>query len=162
MRRITSSLAALLSFLVVSTSVSASACDLSCWLRQAHSDCHTVSSATSDRPTAMSMPAEMDKGSMNMGSDPSANTTGIGVSMTGVPVHPMSMFPQACTHETCSQVLASASPASADHSRHNSLHRIAINIATPVNLLPGFHLISHGTSPPKTLAIDPLVTSLRI
>lgn len=162
MRRITSSLAALLSLLVVSTWVSASACDLSCWLRQAHSDCHIASSATSD--TAMSMPAEMDMGSMDMGSDPSASTTGTGVSLTGVPVHPMSTSPQAetCAHETCSQVLASASSPSADHSRHNSLSWIAIDIAIPVNLLTGFHPIRPGTPPPKTLAIDPLVTSLRI
>jgi hypothetical protein len=57
MRRVGSSLAALvLSLLMVSTSVSASACDLSCWLNHAYSDCHTE---TKDG-AAMSMSLDMD------------------------------------------------------------------------------------------------------
>src|ERR1700740_2932262 len=60
MRRVGSSLAALLlSLLTVSASVSASACDLSCWLNQAHSDCHTE---TKDGAT-MSMSPDMHMGS---------------------------------------------------------------------------------------------------
>ncbi len=46
MRKVMSFLRALVSVLMVSTSLSASACDLSCWLHQAPSDCHSGSSAT--------------------------------------------------------------------------------------------------------------------
>jgi hypothetical protein len=62
MRGVRSSLVALvLSLLMVSTSVSASACDLSCWLHQAHADCLTVGSVTADKDgAAMSMPSDMD------------------------------------------------------------------------------------------------------
>jgi hypothetical protein len=63
MRWITSSFAALLSLLMISTSVSASVCDLSCWLRRAHFDCHTAGSATAGNEMAMSMPMDMDMGS---------------------------------------------------------------------------------------------------
>jgi len=56
----TSLVALLLSLFLVSTSVSASACDLSCWLHQTHSDCSTVGSATANMDsTAMSMPSDM-------------------------------------------------------------------------------------------------------
>ena len=56
----TSSAALLLSLFMVSTSVSASTCDLSCWLHQAHSDCSTVGAATTNLDSAaMSMPSGM-------------------------------------------------------------------------------------------------------
>lgn len=54
----TSSLAAFLSMLMVSTSASASVCDLSCWLRQAHSDCHSGGPTTS-RDAGMPMSSMM-------------------------------------------------------------------------------------------------------
>ena len=61
MRGVRSFLVALLTLLMVSTSVSASACDLSCWLHQAHSDCSTVGAATANIDSAaMSMPSDMD------------------------------------------------------------------------------------------------------
>ena len=64
MRSTTSSLATLLSVLMVSTSASASVCDLTCWLHQAHSDCHGVSSVTkSEEGTAVSMSSDMDMSS---------------------------------------------------------------------------------------------------
>jgi hypothetical protein len=57
----TSSVALLLSLFMISTSVSASACDLSCWLHQAHSGCSTVGAATANIDSAaMSMPSDMD------------------------------------------------------------------------------------------------------
>ena len=48
MRRFTACMAGLISLLFVFTSISASACDLSCWLRQEQSGCH------SGAPTSMS------------------------------------------------------------------------------------------------------------
>jgi hypothetical protein len=65
-------MAALLSLLIVSTPMSAAACDLSCWLRPSHSACHTIGSATEDQETprsarsGMDMTSSVNRGSMNM------------------------------------------------------------------------------------------------
>jgi hypothetical protein len=66
MRRITACMAALISVLFVSTSVSVSACDLSCWLRQSQADCHSGVSM-SYAENGMSMAASM---AMPMGTGP--------------------------------------------------------------------------------------------
>jgi hypothetical protein len=185
MRSITTSLAALLSLLLISAPVSAWACDLSCSSHQARSDCHS-STATSKDDTAMSMPAGMD-----MGSDRTESPIGPDTAMSATPGHSMPMSPQqetatrrleqvskletrtgamhdhsksvsACTHETCSQVTASASPPGADHSQPNFLHRIASSISSLVNLWPDFHWVRLGTPPPKLLTADSLISILRI
>lgn len=55
--------------LMVSASLSASACDLSCWLRETPSDCHSGGSATEDKQgmmyasSAMDMSSEAEMGS---------------------------------------------------------------------------------------------------
>jgi len=69
MRKVISFLPALVSMLMVSTSLSASACDLSCWLQQRRSDCHsgwategnqrTMSASSSTSAMDMSSAAEM-------------------------------------------------------------------------------------------------------
>jgi hypothetical protein len=185
MRRITSLLAGLLSLLLISSPVSAWACDFSCSSQQALSDCHT-SATTSNDDTAMSMPPGMD-----MGADHSESSMGPDAVMNATPIHSMSMSRQqemvtrrveqatapeiktgatqdhsksmsSCTHETCSQVSVSASPPGADHSQPNSLHRVAIAISSPANLWITFHWISPGTPPPKLPTADRLVTTLRI
>lgn len=55
---------------MVSTPISALACDLSCWLHPIHSDCHTLSSVPAEpkTPRSMSSAADMDMGSPDMGS----------------------------------------------------------------------------------------------
>jgi hypothetical protein len=113
MRRVGSSLAALLlSLLMVSTSVAASACDLSCWLNQAHSDCHTEAKDGA----AMSMSSDMNMRSgerehvagpqigadstsdstpmpsdMDMGPDNSENMAGADTNLNARPGRPMAM-----------------------------------------------------------------------
>jgi hypothetical protein len=185
MRRVTSSLAGLLSLLLISSPVSAWACDVSCSSHQAHSDCH-ASATTSKDHTAMSMPPGMD-----MGSGQSESPMGSDMVMGAVPGHSMSMSPQqematrrfegatkpatrtgtmhnhskgrsSCTHETCSQISTSASPPGADHSQPNSRHWEAVGISSPVNLWDGFHWVQLGTPPPKLLTADLLITTLRI
>jgi hypothetical protein len=120
MCRVMSSLAsAMLSLLMILTSVSASACDLSCWLRRAHSDCHAASSAGRAEETAMSMSSAMDMGpdrqpvmgshmqaatipddsmpmppNMDMGPGDSKSLAGLGTGLTADLRHPMSMSPQ--------------------------------------------------------------------
>ena len=185
MRSMATSVAALLSLLLISAPVSAWACDLSCSSHQAHSDCH-ASATTSKDDIAMSMPPGMD-----MGSDQSESSMGPDMTMGPVPGHSMSMSPQqematrrfeqaakpatrthtmhdhskgmsSCTHETCSQLSTSASPPGADHSQPSSLHWLAVSISSPVNLLVSFHWVQLGTPPPKLLTADRLITTLRI
>ncbi len=185
MRWATGSLAALLSILLVSAPVAAWACDVSCSSHQAHSDCH-ASTATSKDDTAMSMPPGMD-----MGSDQSESPMGPDAVLSAAPGHSMAMSPQqematrrfeqgnkpatrsgtmhdhsksmsSCTHGTCSQLSTSASPPGADHPQPNSLHRMAVSISSPLNLLIGFHWMRLGPPPPKLVTADRLLTSLRI
>ena len=185
MHRVASSLAGLLSLLLISSPVSAWACDVSCSSHQAHSDCH-ASAKTSKDDTAMSMPPGMD-----MGSDQSASSAEPDAAMGAVRGHSMSMSPQqematrrfeqdtkpatrtdtlrdhskgisSCTHETCSQLSTSASPPGADHSQPESLRWLAVSISSPINLSDGFHWIRLGTTPPKLFAADHLITHLRI
>jgi hypothetical protein len=185
MRGITSSLAALLSLLLVSAPVSAWACDMSCSSHQAHSDCH-ASATPSENDTAISMPAGMD-----MGSDQSESPTGSDTVMSAARDRSMSMSPQqemarrhfeqatkpatrtdtlhdhskgmsSCTHETCSQLSTSASPPGSDPSQPDSLHWLAVSISSPVNLFVSFHWVQLGTPPPKILAVAHLTTTLRI
>jgi hypothetical protein len=111
MRRVGSSLAALLlSFLTVSASVSASACDLSCWLNQAHSDCHTdtkdgmamptssethMRSGESEHVAGPQMGLTSDStpmpSGMDMGSDGSDGMAGADTNLNARPSHPMGM-----------------------------------------------------------------------
>ena len=185
MRSITTSLAALLSLLLISAPVSAWACDVACSSHQAHSDCHSSATISKD-DTAMSMPPGMD-----MGSDQSESPMGPDTVLSAAPGHSMAMSPQqematrrfeqatkpatrtgtmhdhskgmsSCTHETCSQLSTSASPPGADHSQPNSLHCLAISISSPGNLLVSFHWVQLGTPPPKLLTADRLITTLRL
>jgi hypothetical protein len=177
--RTRSSLAALLSLLLVSAPVSAWACDLSCTSHQAHSDCH--SSVTT---------SNADKG-MDMGSDHSESSMGPDAFMIAAPGHSMSMSPHqdlttqrfelatntgmrtgathdhsmsvsSCTHETCSQVSTAASPPRADLSQPSHQLWMAIRVVSSDNLHITFHRIRLETPPSKMLAPDRLTTTLRI
>jgi hypothetical protein len=118
-RTISSLAAGMLSVLMILTPVSASACDLSCWLRKAHSDCHATGSAAQSEEIAMSMSSPMDMrpgrqpvmGShmhadattddsmsmapdMDMGQSHSKRVAGSGGDLSAAPRHSMSMSPQ--------------------------------------------------------------------
>ena len=185
MRWVTSSLAALLSLLLVSAPVSAWACDFSCSSHQVVSDCHTSATTNSD-DAAKSMPPGMDMGSDNsessMWPDTVINTmSGHSMSISGQQgmvtqrfeqvtgpekntgaTHNHSKSVSSCTRETCSQVSASASTPGADHSQPNSLLQVAISISSPANLWISFHWIQFGTPPPKLVTPNRLVIALRI
>src|SRR5690348_2866660 len=79
-------LAAFLSFLMVLGSASVSTCDLSCWLRQLHSDCHRGGPAAS-KDSDMSMSSNMDMGN-------SDSATGAEFGLQVASGYPMSMSPQ--------------------------------------------------------------------
>ena len=86
MRWVTGALACVLSLLIVSTSASASICDLSCWLHQVDSDCHATAfspagqAMTSPMPSGMHMDAPADATPMTMDSD---NTSGMDMAAEG-------------------------------------------------------------------------------
>jgi hypothetical protein len=186
MRRVTTSLAVLLSLLLVLTSVSASACDLSCWLHQAHSDCLTISSAMSGKNLAMPMPSDMD-----MGPDDRSSMTASDATMNVMLDHSMSVSPEmegvterfdaaakpemrtsamtdhskgisSCTHEPCGQTSVSVSPPAGDHCQISFLHWEAVSLSSPIDFWIGFHRIRPGTPPARILVANRLVTSLRI
>jgi hypothetical protein len=183
--RTRSSLAALLSLLLVSAPVSAWACDLSCTSHQAHSDCHS-SVTTSNADKGMSMPPGMD-----MGSDQGGGPMGPNAFMSAAPGHSMSMSPHqdlttqrfelatntgmrtgaihdhsmsvsSCTHETCSQVSTAASPPRADLFQPSHQLWMAIRVVSPDNLHITFNRLRLETPPSKMLAPDHLTTTLRI
>jgi hypothetical protein len=218
MRRVGSSLAALLlSLLMVSTSVSASACDLSCWLHQAHSDCSTVGAATANiGSAAMSMPSDMEMPQgegermagphlgeedttasmsmapdMDMGTDHSEHMASSGANHFASLSHSVVMPPQlegmpesfvrvakaelgtravlnnsgtlsSCLHEPCSQSSMSVSPPTADHSQPSSLHWMPTSVSNPVNIWSAFRWINPESPPAIVLAVDHLMTTLRI
>ena len=184
MRRITSSLAVLLSLLLLSTS--ASVCDLSCSFHQMLPGCQTAKSATDDKQTSISMPSGMD-----MGSDNSENMTEPDRDKVAASDHPPSMSsrmemtaehleqaaePQmgtralpdhsknllSCIHGPCRQISASITLSKSDRSQPKCLNWIAISILSALNFDIGFHRIRLQTPSSEMLAPDRLTTTLRI
>src|SRR2546427_6173775 len=154
MRKIATSLPVLLSLLLVCTPLSASACDLSCWLHQTASDCHSASSATEadqrmmPASSAMDMSSEAETNShvtqSRAGLDHSVNASThhsmstqmdmvrgslqvikkSDVSSSATFDHSKTLSP--CSHETCSQASASASPPRPGGDQPAYLHCTAI------------------------------------
>lgn len=156
MRRIASLLAALLSFLLVSTSASASVCDLSCSLGHLH-DCQTATSGATGQTTnsmsdmaKMNMP-NMDMGSMNIPSEQSGTTNLL---------RPSSKSPS-CIQAPCGQTSAYTS-VKADRVPASRVQPMVVGFAGPVSTLALSNRIRIGTSPPKLLADVRLITPLRV
>lgn len=167
----------MLSALMVSTSVSISACDLSCWLNQTPSDCHSANSTAEDRmSTSASSAMDMTPG-MGMSSEGMQNKGGpdrradrvmrhalsAHMDMTWGPrqvtskdeLSPHSGFTHSralspCSHETCSQVAASSSPPKTDENHAADLQCAVIRVSTPASLLT----ISNRSAPGDTLLIN--------
>jgi hypothetical protein len=166
MRKIARSLPALLSiftaFAMAFAPLSASACDLSCWLGREASDCHAAVSATEGEHRMMSASSQMDMSS-EMGTRPQDTQakagsnhrvkTGAGHSMSAqmdmVRVSlrvtakskvgssatfdpPKRLSP--CSHEMCSQASASASPPRGGQAHPAYLHSGAIGVLHATNL----------------------------
>jgi hypothetical protein len=189
MRKIAKVPPALLSILMVFTPVSVSACDLSCWLRQTSSDCHSTSSDAEDglrmtsRSSAMDMSADME-----MSSDGAQSKAGPHESAQDATGHLMSAqmdmirsarqviskaevsggtgFDQSralspCSHETCSQATTSVSPPSARQSQSVNLYCAVMDVSSAANLLTTSHRIARGSPPPINHPAD-LLPTLRI
>ena len=174
-----------LPLMMISTSISASVCDLSCWFLQAQADCHSSSSLTPRDEMAMSMPASMD-----MGSDQSSTAAGTDAGATASP-HSMAMPSQmqmvterfgnltkretggssipshskgtsSCIHQICAQVGSTVPFPNPARSQPKSLHPTRMNVSVCGNSRIHFPWLGPGTPPPKTLAVSRLTTTLRI
>lgn len=172
MRCVTSLLATTLAVFIASAPASVSACDLSCWLHQAHSDCHSPSSTLKNESGAM---RGMDMSGMDMGGMDMASGKGQVESVTGMPGHSMIHLEMAadgteqaaepgashngsgslssCVDEACGQTAISASPPGKHHlDLDSSVARIGG--ASLVNGRIGIHRVSPGTSLPDIPSVD--------
>jgi hypothetical protein len=189
MRKIIRVLPALLSVLMVCTSVSVSACDLSCWLRQTPSDCHSANPAMESGAETMSASSAMDMSAeMKISSHGAQNKAGLGQSTKGVAGHQMSaqmdMVGSAlqainkidasantrfdhsrasspCSHEACSQATASVSPPSASQNQSVYLHCAILDLSPATNLVINSRQVARG-SPPLIRHSADLLPTLRV
>ena len=191
MQRITSCMAALISLLFVFTSISASACDLSCSLRQGQDKCHSrVSMSGEETGAAMAstMPMPMGMRSDQMQDMMAPAEIGTGHPWTPNRLTPMSSQSEiaverlielskprmsstalpdrsrdlsSCAHETCSQIWASASPPGAGHLQFYFVHHAPVPFSVAPILWMHSDCIKTG-SPPAELHEEPLATNLRI
>jgi hypothetical protein len=189
MGKMTSLLPALLSVLMVCTSVSVSACDLSCWLRQTPSDCHSADPAMESSAETMSASSVMDMSAeMKISSHGAQNKAGLGQSTKGVAGHQMSaqmdMVGSAlqainkidatsstrfddsrafspCSHEACSQATASVSPPSASQNQSVYLHCAILDLSSARNLVINSRQIARGSPPLIRHSVD-LLSTLRV
>jgi hypothetical protein len=184
MRYVTSLLATTLAILIAAAPASVSACDLSCWLHQAHSDCHSASSALRNEDDAMPPMdmSSMDMSGMDMGAMDKASGNGQVQSASGVPDHSMIHLDLAadggeqttepgashngsgslssCVHEACGQTAVSASPPRT-HRLNFDPSFAPINETLLVNRTIGMHRISPGTFLPD-ISLANCFTTLRI
>jgi len=203
MGKIARAVTALLSVFMVFAPLSASACDLSCWLNQTISDCHSAGPFTEGSPSLMSAPAMMDMSAEGEMSSHGAqdnedyNVSGAAhhssmteqtdlamteqmdlamteqmdlarrpVEVTRTDVSSTSGFSPSkklsrCSHETCSQASASASPQRVRGDQPAYLLTVDIAVRNPANFLTNPHEAVFGTPPPITPAAD-LLIALRI
>jgi hypothetical protein len=189
MRKIVKPVAALVAIFMVFAPLSASACDLSCWLNQTRSDCHSARSAAVENQGTMSGHPDMDMrsgagmGSRVIQSDPNpdygvsasahhamaaqmdlvrGSLQGLGKSGTSPSVGlDDSKTISPCSHETCRQASVSASPPSAGRANSAHLQCFEIHASNPADFLASYHRITSGMAPPATFAAN-LLPALRI
>jgi len=176
MRRMGSPLATLLSLLLAATSVSASACELSCWLHVADSDCHNAGSSqtrkaspVNSKSSVMEMKSHhcgrsIGNHTINGAPGYSASST-IAIRMHGADVVPeTSKAAWSCTQDECRQPSASMSLPRGNISRTDPLpvHAIDIGILHPASLNASSCRSSLENPPRGIPAADRLTTSLRI
>jgi hypothetical protein len=155
MRRVARLLPILLSVLLTSAPLSASACDLSCWLQRSGPDCHQIGSSSVDSHTAMSEASEMHMSSGSEAGLANAQANGRPSHAVSATTHhsmstqmnmrrgsgqPMekaygsssarldrSNALSLCVHGTCAQAATSSSPPSAGHSQIADLQFLAVH-----------------------------------
>jgi hypothetical protein len=187
MRTVARLLPILFSLLLAFAPLSASACDLSCWLQRSAPDCHWLGSTDEHSQGTMSGASDMD---MSSGAETEANAqTDAAAHHAASAASHHSMSPQMdmrrgslqiiqksdagssagldhsnalspCAHGTCAQAATSSSPPSAGHAQPAYLKVVAVralNLAKPLTITR----LAPETSPPASLLAD-LLPTLRI
>lgn len=179
----------LLSLLLTFAPLSASACDLSCWLQRNALDCHWLGSAGEDSQGMMSEGSEMDMssgadtGATNSQSSGTPDRTVNAVAHHSMPAqmdmahgslqliqksdasssgrldHSNTLSP--CGHGTCSQAATSVSPPSAAHAQPAHLQFLAVDVLNPAKPLTTTRQAAPETPPPVSALAD-LLPTLRI
>jgi hypothetical protein len=179
----------LVSVFMVFAPLSASTCDLTCWLHYTASDCHSDSLATEGHQKMMPASSEMEMSSdPEMSSHVTQSNARPSYSVNAIAHHSMSAqmdmvrrslqviqksdagsntgFDHSkrlspCSHDTCSQASASGSPPRASRTRPAHRHDLIIHISNPSDLLTSSHRVASGAPPPINLEVD-LLPTLRI
>jgi len=177
----------LFSLLLTFAPLSASACDLSCWLERNAPDCHSLGSAAENAHGAMSEASNMD---MSTGADARVahahNIAPLDHAVNAFARHSMptqmdmhrdsrqmvqksdgsarldrsnSLSP--CGHAICTQAATSSSPLSAGHAQFAHLQLVAASALNPARPLTTSTRAAAETSPPVSLPLD-LFLILRI
>jgi hypothetical protein len=187
MRTVARLLPILFSLLLTFAPLSASACDLSCWLERNAPDCHQLGPATENAQGAMSGASDMD---MSSGADATRSKA----QSVAVPDHAVSatthhsMSTQMdmrrgsiqivqesdgsarldrsnalspCGHGTCAQAATSSSPPSGGHAQLAHLQFVAVHALNLAKPLTSTRQSAPETSPPVSLLLD-LLPTLRI
>lgn len=188
MRAVARLLPMLLSVLLVFAPLSASACDLSCWLQRNTPDCHRLGSPSDDNQQTMSEASEMDMSSgahtrpgnthSVAGSDHAVNAVVHHSMPTQMDMHRGSLqimqksdassnarFDDSnalspCGHGTCAQAATSSSPPRAGRAQPANLQFVAAGALNPATLLTTTRLAPE-TALPLSLLAD-LLPTLRI
>jgi hypothetical protein len=179
MRTIASPLATLLSLMMATTSLAASACGLSCWLNTAHSDCPITGSPSAPKAVAVtSTPAGASVTPHHCGSTIASRTSNASghsaSSSTAAPTLLVrhSRQPESpsvprtfssCTQENCVERSAFTLFSKADSSQTVSSHSTQIRFLSSFNLRPTSRSRKLESPPSEVSAPDyfPL-TALRI
>jgi hypothetical protein len=189
MRTVARLLPILFSLLLTFAPLSASACDLSCWLERNAPDCHQLGPAAENAHGAMSGASDMDMSSgaetwatnpqTSAGPDHAVNAVVHHSMPTQMDMHRGSLqimqksdasssarfddsnTLSACVHGTCAQAATSSSPPSAGHAQPADLQFVAVHALNFAKPLPTSSRAAPETSPPVSLLLDILLT-LRI
>ena len=178
----------LLSLLLAFAPLSASACDLSCWLQRNAPDCHWLGSPGENSAGTTSDASDMDMSSgAETGTTNAQTSAGSDHPVNAVVHHSMpaqmdmarrsiqiiqksaagsiarfddSNTVSPCGHGTCAQAAMSSSPPSAGHARSANLQFVAADALNPITLLTTTRLAPE-TAPPLSFLAD-LLPTLRI
>ena len=187
MRTVARLLAILFSLLLTFAPLSASACDLSCWLERNAPDCHQLGPAAENGHGAMSGASDMDMSSEAENGATNAKTSAVPDHAVNAVVH-HSMSTQMnmrrgsvqivqesdgsarlddsntvspCGHGTCAQAATSSSPPNAGHAQPAQIQFVALSALDPATLLTTTRQAALEAPPPVSLLVD-LLPTLRI
>ena len=165
--------ASVLAVLMAVTSVLASQCDLSCWLQQTESDCHSSASPDSAKNTMdMAMPgmdmsmadmATIDMPGMDM--PPQTDNASPNASNASAPKRNAtnhSQNPSPCSHGKCDHASASASPPTASHFDASFMLFVGAAALAPARICTLARLTETNSSPPEIIPPGKRSAILRI